>query len=156
VKQEFMRAQRMKHLMVTVSFISSAIALGVLILALSTVYVVQKKVISDLDGAIKDSSTTLQNTPNISDILTVQSQLNSLSSLNTQKPVATRLFGYLSQLTPTKATISDLKVDFTQNTMTVSGNAPSLDIVNTFVDGLKFTNYTTSASATPAPAFSSV
>ena len=156
VKLEFMRAQRLKHLMITVSFIASAVALGVLVLALSTVYVVQKKVINDLNTDIKTNSTALQHEPNISNILTVQSQLNSLSTLNTQKPVATRLFAYLSELTPTQATIADLKVDFTQNTMTISGNAPSLDVVNTFADGLKFTNYTTTSSSTPTPAFSSV
>jgi len=156
VKQEFMRAQRTKHLMLTVSFFASAIALGVLVLGLSTVYVVQKKVTSDLRNDIATNSATLKNTPHISDILTVQSQLNSLSSLNNLKPVDSRLFGYLAQLTPVKATISDLRVDHTLNSMTISGNAPSLDVVNTFVDGLKFTNYTTIDSVVPTPAFSNV
>ena len=156
VKQEFMRAERTKHLMVTVSFFASAIALAVLVLGLSTVYVVQKKAISDLQNDIATNSATLKNTPHISDILTVQSQLNSLSSLNNLKPVDSRLFGYLAQLTPKKATISDLRVDHTLNMITISGNAPTLDVVNTFVDGLKFTNYTTTDVTTPTPAFSSV
>jgi len=156
VKQEFMRTQRVKHLMITVSFISSAVALGVLVIALSTVYVVQKQVIAHLSSDIQTNSTTLQNVPHISDILTVQSQLNSLATLNSQKPVASRLFGYLSQVTPKRDTISDLRVDFSQNAITISGNAPSLDVVNTFVDALKFTNYTTTTSTTPTPAFSSV
>jgi hypothetical protein len=156
VKLEFMRAQRFKHLMLTVSFISSAVALGVLVLALSSVYVVQKKAMNDLNNDIATNSATLKNTPNISDILTVQSQLNSLSALNNQKPVASRLFGYLAKLTPKKATISDLQVNYSLNTMTISGNAPSLDVVNTFIDGLKFTSYTTTDSAVPTPAFSAV
>lgn len=156
VKQEYIRSQRLKRLMVSVSFITSAAALAVLVVAFSTVYIAQKKIINDLNDSITSSSRTLKNEPNISNILTVQSQLGSLDSLNSQKPVASRIFGYLSQLTPTQTTISDMRVDYVQNTITISGNAPSLDVVNTFVDSLKFTSYTTKGSSTATPAFTSV
>jgi len=156
VKQEYIKSQRLKRLMVSVSFMASAIAVGVLIVAFFTVYIAQKKIISDLNSSISTSSTALKNEPHISDILTVQSQLNSLATLNGQKPVASRVFGYLSQLAPTQTTISDMRVDYTQNTMTFNGNAPSLDAVNTFIDSLKFTNYTVKGSSTAQPAFSSV
>ena len=155
VKQEYIKTQRVKSLMMFVSFVSSAIAVGILILSASAVYLVQRKVINDLSSSIKSSS-TLQSQPNISNILTVQSQLNSLAALDAQKPVTSRIFGYLAELTPTQATISDLQVDYTLNTMTISGNAPGLDVVNTFVDGLKFTNYTVQGSTTSQPAFSTV
>lgn len=156
VKQEYIRSQRLKRLMVSVSFITSAAALAVLVVAFSTVYIAQKKIINDLNDSITSSSRKLKNEPNISNILTVQSQLGSLDSLNSQKPVASRIFGYLSQLTPTQTTISDMRVDYVQNTITISGNAPSLDVVNTFVDSLKFTSYTTKGSSTATPAFTSV
>jgi hypothetical protein len=156
VKQEYIKAQAVKRLVISVSFIASAAALFVLVLALFSVYIVQNKSIHDLHADIQADSNTLKNTDNISDILTVQSQLNSLASLNQQKPVASRLFGFLSQLTPNKATISDLRIDYTLNTVTISGNAPTLDVVNTFVDGLKFTNYTIKGSTATQPAFSSV
>lgn len=156
VKQEYIRTQRLKHVVVSTSLVASAVAIGVLVVALSTVFLVQKKMISDLNADIKAKSASLQSSPHISDILTVQSQLNSLSTLHAQKPVSSRIFGYLSQLTPTQATISDIRVDFQQHTMTITGNAPSLDVVNTFVDGLKFTNYTIKGSADTHPAFSTV
>lgn len=156
VKQEYIRAERMKRLMVSVSFIASAAALALLIVAFSSVYIAQKKIISDLNDSITTSSRKLKNEPNISDILTVQSQLGSLDALNNQKPVASRMFGYLSQVTPTQTTISDMRADFTQNTLNISGNSPSLDAVNTFVDSLKFTNYTIKGSSDVKPAFSSV
>jgi hypothetical protein len=139
-----------------VSLIASAASVFVLLLALFSVYIVQKKSINDLNNDIKTNSATLQNTSNISDILTVQSQLNSLSSLHQQKPVASRLFAYLSQLTPKQATISDLRVDYSLGTLTINGNAPSFDVVNTFVDSLKFTTYTTKDVSTPQNAFSTV
>ena len=156
IKQEYIKAQAVKRLVISASFIASAIALFVLVLSLASVYVIQRKSIHDLGADITAKSSELKNTDNISDILTVQSQLNSLSSLHMQKPVASRLFGYLSQVTPTQATISDLKVDYTQSTMAISGNAPSLDVVNTFVDGLKFTNYTIKGSSATQVAFSTV
>jgi Tfp pilus assembly protein PilN len=156
VKQEYIKAEAMKRLVISVSFIASAASVSVLLLALFSVYIVQKKSINDLNNDIKTNSATLQNTSNISDILTVQSQLNSLSSLHQQKPVASRLFTYLSQLTPKRATISDLRIDYSLNTLTINGNAPSLDVVNTFVDGLKFTTYTTKDVSTSQNAFSTV
>lgn len=156
VKQEYIRAERMKRLMVSVSFVASAAALVILIVAFSSVYIAQKKVISDLNDSISTSSRKLKDEPNVSDILTVQSQLGSLDALNSQRPVASRMFGYLSQVTPTQTTISDMHADFVQSTMTISGNSPSLDAVNTFVDSLKFTNYTVKGSSDAKPAFSSV
>lgn len=156
VKQEYIRTQRLKRLVIGVSLLASAAALVVFLLLMSSVYLVQKKSISDLNRDIKSASSELKNKPNIADILTVQGQLNSLSSLNAQKPAASRLFGYLSEVTPTTVTISDLKVDFTQNTMTIDGNAPGFDAVNTFIDNLKFTNYTVKDSGKTGSAFSQV
>jgi Tfp pilus assembly protein PilN len=156
VKQEYIRTQRTKRLVIGVSFIVGATALSIFLVLIFSVYVVQKKSIHDLSNDIQANSKMLKDTPNIADILTVQNQLNSLSSLNTQKPSTSRVFGFLSQLTPVQATISDLKVDFSQNTMTVNGNAPSLDVVNTFIDGLKFTTYTTVGGSGSKSAFSTV
>ncbi len=156
VKQEFMKAQHTKHVVLTASIVASVVALSVLLIAGSAVYLVQKKVIADLTSNIQSGSDALKNTPHISDILTVQSQLDSLSALNAQKPVTSRVFGYLAQLTPTQATISDLRVDYGLNTIVISGNAPSLDVVNTFVDSLKFTSYSVKGTNGSKPAFSTV
>lgn len=156
IKQQYIRTQAIKRLVISVSFVAGTVALVIFLLALSSVYIVQKKSISDLNNSIHANSATLKNSPNITDILTVQGQLNTLSSLHQQEPMASRLFGFLSQLTPTQATIADLKVDYSQNTMTISGNAPGLDVVNTFVDGLKFTTYTVQGETVSKSAFSTV
>lgn len=156
VKQEYIKTQRIKRLVISISFLASIAALVVFLILVSTVYLVQRKSISDLSRDIKTDSAQLENKPNIADILTVQGQLTSLSSLNAQKPSASRLFGYLSQLTPTQATISDLQIDFSQNTVTINGNAPSLDVVNTFVDSLKYTNYSLQGDTASTKAFSNV
>lgn len=156
VKLEFIKTERLKKLVVSVSLIASAVALFIFLLLVLTVDVWQKKTISDLTGDIKSSSKKLEGTSNLNKILTIQSQLNSLDNLHASKPVASRLTDFLGQVTPSNATISDLKVDFNQNTLSLTGNAPSLDVVNAFVDGLKFTTYTTTADSSPQKAFSDV
>jgi hypothetical protein len=71
----------------------------------------------------------------------VQNQLQVLTSLHNQKPAASRLFGYLKQLTPSDASISQFNIDYTQHTVSITGNAKTLDVVNAFADTLKFTTY---------------
>lgn len=141
VKLEYIKAQRTKHFVVVVSVLASAASLGLLIILVLTVNVWQNKTIKDLSGDIKSTSSELKSTKDLNKILTVQSQLGSLSTLHSQKPAAQRIFGYLSQVTPVKATISDITADFTLNTLSITGKAPSLDVVNTFTDALKFTSY---------------
>lgn len=141
VKLEYIKAQRTKHFVVAISVLASAASLGLFIILVLTVNVWQSKTIKDLSGDIKTTSSELKSTKDLNKILTVQSQLGSLSTLHSQKPASQRLFGYLSQVTPAKATISDITADFTLNTLSITGKAPSLDVVNTFTDALKFTSY---------------
>lgn len=156
VKLEYIKTERLKKLVLSVSVIAGAAALFIFLLLVLTVDVWQKKTINDLSGDIKTSSKKLEDTPNLNKILTIQSQLNSLDSLHAEKPVASRMIDFLGQVTPNNATISDLKADFGENSLSVSGNAPSLDIVNAFIDGLKFTTYTTTANKSSQKAFSDV
>lgn len=155
VKLEYLKAQRTKRLVVSVSVLAGAAALALLLILLVVVDGLQKKNIHDLSADITSSSAKLRATPNLSKILTVQNQLGALTKLHDQKPSATRLFDFLGQMTPANVTISKLDADFTQNTLSISGAAPSLDEVNTFTDTLKFTTYQ-AGSATGAKAFSSV
>ncbi len=156
IKQVYIKTQRTKRLVISSSLILSAIAIFVCLVLAVSVYVVQKRNINDLNNNIQMNSTALKNVPNLTTILTLQSQLNSLATLNSQNPVASRLFSFLTLLTPTQATISNLQIDFTQNIMTINGNAPSLAVVNTFVDNLKYTSYTINGESASQNAFSSV
>jgi len=142
VKLEYLKATRNKRLVLGTSLLVIAASLAVLILLLGIVHVFQKKNLSDLNNDIKTYTDQLQSTPDLSKILTVQNQLGVLPGLHDKKAVTSRLFGYLTQLTPRAATISQLNLDFTQNTIVITGNANSLDIVNTYVDTLKFTKFT--------------
>lgn len=156
VKIEYIKAQRVRRMVTGISILASAAALGIFLILLLTVAVWQRKTINDLSSDIKAESSKLQSTPSLNKILTIQGQLGSLDQLHSQKPAAERAFNFLSQVTPSEASISDYNVDFTAGTMTISGSAGNLDTINTFTDGLKFTKYTVGDSSEKKDAFSSV
>lgn len=139
VKLQYLKSQRYKRLVMSISMIAGSASLAVFILLFFAVNVVQKQHMKNLDKDIKASSSKLQSIPDLDKILTVQNQLNSLPALHDQKPAVTRLFSYLTMVTPNDVTISTLTVDYTQNTIRFEGKAPELGVVNKFVDTLKFT-----------------
>lgn len=157
VKIEYLKARRNKRLVVSGSLLVIAASVFVLILLAGIIYGVQKKNLHDLNNDITRYTQQLKDTPDLNKILTVQNQLGQLTSLHDKKAVASRLFGYLTQVTPNAASISQLNVDFTQNTISITGGANSLDVVNKYTDTLKFTNYEVKGSSQEKkPAFSKV
>ncbi|HUB94066.1 MAG TPA: hypothetical protein VMB52_06200 [Verrucomicrobiae bacterium] len=157
VKLEYVKTQRTKHLLTLVSLVVSAVCIGLLVFALVFVDVVQKKSLRDENNDIARYTTQLKNVSDLNKILTVQNQLNTLETLHNQKPVASRLFSYISQLTPSQASLNQLNIDFTADTITVGGNAPSLDIVSNYTDTLKATTYSIAGqNSGQTPAFSDV
>jgi len=155
VKQEYIKAERSRRLVLTICIIVAAASVALLILLFS-VDRLQKKHISDLTKDIKTRSTELQQKPQINKILTVQNQLNSLTALHDGKPAVSRVAQYLNQTTPTQVDISSLNIDFTALTITITGSADSLSSVNKYIDTLKFTTYTTDQNSKSTKAFSNV
>lgn len=157
VKVEFIRTQRLKRLVLMISGLTAVVTLGIFIVLLVVVDVIQKADLNNVTKQVKQGSSQLENTANLNQILTVQNQLETLPKLHNQKPVSSRLFGYIQQLTPVTVGISSLKVDFGLNQVTIGGIASSLNAVNTYVDTLKFTTYTTTGQSTSSTkAFSNV
>ena len=145
VKLEYIKAQRSRRLVFSVSVLVTIASVALLLLLLS-VEGLQKKHLSDLNNDISSETSKLQNEPQINKILTVQNQLESLTALHAGKPAATRLFDYLNQVTPANVNITDFSIDFTKQTTTVTGTSDSLSSVNKYVDTLKFTTYTTDSN----------
>lgn len=157
IKIQYLRANRQKHIVMLISVIVIAISLAALGLLLGVVYGVQKKTVADLNNDIKSSSSELQNTPDLTKILTVQNQLKALEGLHNDKPVTTRMFDYLDQAVPASVSNSRTLTDFVGHTINLSGTADSLNTVNVFIDRLKATTYhTDSDNKTEKKAFSEV
>lgn len=156
VKLLYIKAQRQRRLVISVSVLVSGGAVVLLLLLLSY-NGLQKKHLSDLTKDIKQENSQLADKPEIDKILTVQNQLQSLTALHDQKPAAARLFDYLNQVTPASVNITTFTIDFTTDTATITGTSDSLSNVNKYVDTLKYITYTTDENSDKAePAFSNV
>lgn len=157
IKLDFVKAKRTKHTVMVVALLTSAIAVGVCVIAFFIANVVQRQQLRSLDVSIKEKSAKVASIKDIDKILTVQNQLNTLTGLHDAKHAPTRVFGYLSQLTPAEASLNKFSADFTANMATVGGTASSLNVVRTYADTLKQTTFTVSGdNNNKAKAFSNV
>jgi len=76
--------------------------------------------------------------------------------LHDDKLVTSRLYDYFTQATPVNTSLTKINADFELNTMDISGTGADLTAVNTYVDTLKFTKYTTKTQTDGKNAFSDV
>lgn len=156
IKLEYLKSERQRRLVLTLSILITAAAVLILVLLLLVDFA-QKKHLSDINSDISSETSTLENKPDISKILTVQNQLESLTALHAAKPQASLLLtNYLDEVTPTNVAINDLQIDFNAHTMTITGTADSIATINKYVDTLKFATYTTTDDSTATNAFTDV
>jgi Tfp pilus assembly protein PilN len=155
VKLEYIKAQRSKRLVLGIAILTTIVAVAILLILLG-VDGLQRKHLSDLSRDITAETKSLQHQPHINQILTVQNQLESLTGLHASKPAAANTFDYLNEITPIKVSITSFSLDFTKQTITITGTADALSSVNTYVDTLKYTNYTSDTTTKSAPAFSNI
>ncbi len=156
LKMKVVKQQRTRSRVVSISILVSVISVGIFLLLLFSVYLLQNKQLSDADKAIKQYNSELSGVPNIAKILTVQNQLKSLAALHKSKHITSRIFVYLPQVTPTNVSIGSVALDTTNNIININGTASSQHAVNTFVDTLKFTTFTSASDSTKKSAFPNV
>lgn len=131
-------------------------SVGLLVLLMLVVWGLQKKQLTSADKSLADHTTQLSNVADLNKILTVKNQLSTLKTLHQEKFAAERLFKYLPQVTPARATINSLTLDFKNSALDLAGNADSLQTVNAFIDTLKFTQFTTDTDTNLQTAFPTV
>lgn len=143
IKLEYIKTTRTKRLIMLIAAMITAISLTVMILLFTIVNGLQATHLKNLSAEIEADANAIKDTQDIEKILTIQSQLTSLPALHEQKPVASRLFKYIGQVTPVDVSIAKLNINFTDQTIIVTGAADNLGTVNKFVDTLKFTEFKT-------------
>lgn len=141
VKLEYVKAERTKHAVVSGAVIATGVAFGIFLLLFVAVHVVQNKIMSDQKKSIAAYSSELKKTPDLDKILTIQNQLQELPALHAGKPAASRTFNLIQQITPMTVSLTDVLIDYTEHTVTISGVGPTLGAVNTMVDTVKFAQY---------------
>ena len=156
VKLEFNRAQHAKRVVYTLSFLACGVAVALFVISFLAVNVLQKQLLNNANNDINNYSNQLKKIPDLDKILTVQNQLSALPGLHDQKHYASRLFGYLRDITPANVNIGKIDVDMTANSLTISGTADKVENVNKFVDTMKFTTFKATDATTANQAFTNV
>jgi Tfp pilus assembly protein PilN len=156
VKMHSVKIEHSRKLIITVAALVSAVCLALFFILLFSVDVVQKKQLNDADKQVTVAIAKINSIPNLNKILTINNQLSSLTTLHKNKHITSRLFGYLTQVTPTSVQISSINLDLSQNKMTITGTSDSHHSVNTFIDTLKFTSFKSSSQDSNHVAFPSV
>lgn len=141
VKLEYIRAAKFKRLVISISSLVSAVVLVVVGLLTVSVMALQRQHINNLNTDISKYRTDLEGTEDLNKILTIQNQLSQLPGLHDQKPTVSRLYGYITQLTPAEVTYSKLDLVFVEERIEITGSADTISTVNKFVDTLKFTYF---------------
>lgn len=151
VKKEYIKAKRTKRLIFSIATISAAVAVVIVLLLFSIVQFAQKKSINDLTKDIESGISELKEVDDLDKILTIQNQLNALPGLHESKPETSRLFNYLTQITPFDVKIGAVQINFADNIITIEGTAPSIASVNRFTDTIKFATFTSTSATESEP-----
>src|SRR5579862_7570152 len=105
VKHEYIKAQRSKRTIFAISIIVASVAFALFVVIFVTVDIIQKKQLSNADNTASTTTQQLSAMPGLAQIVTVQNQLQTLSSLHHNKHATARLFDYLTQTTPANVKI---------------------------------------------------
>ncbi len=153
VKLQYIKTRRTKRLVTTISLLSAAVAITMLAVLFLSVQVVQKKHLQDLSNDINGEVAKLKQTENLDKILTIQNQLASLPDLHSKKTVTSRLLNYIQQVTPASPAvyISKLELDFSTNTLVITGSSDTFATANRYADTLKFASFKTATKEDGKP-----
>jgi len=157
VKMQYVKAKRTKRLIISTSTllsIGSVVIIGILF----SVQLAQKAHIKSLTSDIKSETSSIQSTEGLNELLTVQNQLKLLPGLHENKPETSRLFDYVTFVSPEGVKVQSLSFDAVTKLIIVQGSADKIATVNKFVDNIKATTYTAqnNSEGTNTPAFSQV
>lgn len=145
VKQELIKAQRVRAGVISMAILIGIGAIGVVVVLALWVFGVQtaRGVISD--SIIKSESQKLSNVPDISKTLTIQNQLARLSTMHDEKHVDSRIFDILTTINPPEpnaVSITNLVMDSDTKTIKLEAQAqagyPALEVFKKTIEATKF------------------
>jgi len=126
VKQELIKAQRIRSAVIGFSILIGSISIGIIALLAIYIFTVQAARGVLADSAIKSGSEKLAAVEDLSNMLTIQNQLTKISDLNSNKNIYSRVFNLLTSIippAPNNIQISNLKIDSTTGLITIDGQA---------------------------------
>jgi hypothetical protein len=128
VKQELIKAQRVRSAVISVAIIFGIVSIGVVVALALWIYIVQATRGGIVDSTISEQSKKLSSVEDVSNTLTIQNQLSKLSQMHDNKAIDSRLFDVLTTITPPEPNnfrLTSLSLDSATKTITLDGQAPA-------------------------------
>jgi hypothetical protein len=135
VKQELIKAERVRSIVISMTILVGMAAIGIVILLSLWVFGVQKARSVLSDNAIKRESTKLSPVEDLESSLTIQNQLSLLPKLHENKQVDARIFDMITVINPpvpNDISISKLTIDSEKTAIILeaqaTGGYPALEV----------------------------
>lgn len=140
VKQELIKAQRIRSMVVTFSALIGLASIAIVGVLVFYVYAFQGARNYLADKAISDESSKFDK-KDLTKTLTIQNQLTKISNLNGDKKITSRVFDMLTAIipaSPNDVRISSLTLNTTDKTISMDGQAAnSFDALDIFKKTIK-------------------
>ena len=140
VKQELIRAERIRAVVISTSILVGIIAVGVVVMLSVYVFGVQTVRSALDDEAIKKGSQQLSEVEDLSKVLTIQNQLTKISTLNDAKKIDSRLFDMLLAILPVEENqvqVSGVSIDAATSKISIEGQTSGYDSLEIFKKTIK-------------------
>lgn len=126
VKQEYIKAKRVRTLVVTGAVVVGIASIAIVVLMAVYLFGIQALRSTLADNAITEKSNKLKEVPDLANMLTVQNQLAHITTLHDEKSMDSRLFELLTAINPAKpnqVTYTSVKVDSENKLIHMDGQA---------------------------------
>lgn len=136
IKYEAIRAIKVRNWTFFICMIVAGVCAAVLLILGATLGG-QNAALKTADNSLKNMSEKLEGYDDLSDFLTIQNQLEGLSSISDNKKVLSRIFGVLSVMQPTngdQVTFSELTVNFEDEEPVINFEAQADAKVSPYID----------------------
>jgi len=128
VKQELIKARRLRAAVISVSIIITIASAAVVAVLAGYVYGAQTFRSALADDSITSKGAELSQVEDLSKILTIQNQLTKINALNDEKNINSRVFDVLAAIippAPNNIQVSNVTVDAEEGLLSLEGQAPN-------------------------------
>jgi Tfp pilus assembly protein PilN len=135
VKQELLKAERARAVVISGSIITCIVAGGIVALLAVYIYGVQFGRNIIVDNSIKAGSEKLAKVEDLSKLLTIQNQMKRINELNDTKAVNSRLFDVVAAVTPPspdEVRVSLLTFNSEETSIKIEGQTKAYDSMEVF------------------------
>lgn len=126
VKQELLRAQKVRNAVISLSVVVSILVVGIVVLLAVWIFLVQGVRGFTLDKTIEDRSKKFASVEDIENTLTIQNQLAKLQTMHDDKNIQSRVFDLLQVVNPpapNDVRVTSLNVDAEEKSVTIQAQA---------------------------------